>query len=129
MREWIAWIAAFLGANGHYKPSAYALASDPIMMMLFVSAWLASAAACVAIGGTLMWRRASHITLSANAARVFGLMFVLIGFDFAMSATTVFVAVYRLKVVVLVLTAAVTATVVVLTVSQVFGATRGDKDE
>lgn len=31
MTDWLAWILCALGV-GHHRPSAYALASDPIMM-------------------------------------------------------------------------------------------------
>ena len=125
-----AWWNTLLGAlgAGHFRPSAYALMSDPIMMMLFVSAWAATASACFAIGITLMWRRWTHITMSANAASVYGAMFLLFGIDFLMSSVTVFVAVYRLKVVVLGLTAAVTVTTAILTISRIFGAARDDRE-
>ena len=126
MTDSLVWILGALGA-GHYRPSSYALASDPIMMMLFVSAWTTTSVACMAIGATLMWRRWKHITMSANAASVYGAMFLLIGFDFFMSAVTVFVAVYRLKVVILGLTAAVTVTVAIATISRIFGAARDNR--
>ena len=128
MSAWLTSLLDVLGV-GHYRPSAYALASDPIMMMLFVSAWSTTSLACFAIGASLMWRRWKHITMSANAASVYGAMFLLIGFDFLMSAVTVFVAVYRLKVVVLGLTAAVTVTVAILTISRIFGAVRDERGE
>lgn len=45
MTAWLVWIGEALGV-GRYKPSLYALSSDPIMMALFVSGWGATAAAC-----------------------------------------------------------------------------------
>lgn len=128
MSDWLTWILGVLGAS-HYRPSAYALASDPIMMMLFVSAWSTTAVACLAIGVTLMWRRWSHLTMSASACSIYGAMFLLIGIDFLVSAATVFIAIYRLKVVILGLTAAVTTTVAILTISRIFGAARDDRGE
>lgn len=126
MSDWLTWILGALGV-GHYRPSAYALASDPIMMMLFVSAWSTTAVACMAIGATLMWRRWSHLTMSANACSIYGAMFLLIGVDFLVSAATVFIAIYRLKVVILGLTAAVSTTVAILTITRIFGAARDDR--
>lgn len=120
---WLTWLAAILGAE-RYRPGVYALASDPVMTVLFVSGWVSMAAACTAIGVALMWRRWSHVTLSANAASVFGAMFLLIGLDFLTSATTLFLGIYRLKIVVLGFTAAVTVTTAILTISRIYGAAR-----
>ena len=128
MTAWLAWIAAALGA-GRYKPSAVALASDPIMMALFVSGWVAAGGAFLAIGAALLLRRWRHITMSPAAATLFGVLFILVGVDLWMSATTVFFAVYRLKVLLLGLTAAVAVTTAVLTIAQIFGAARGVRGE
>lgn len=126
MTAWLTWLAAILGAE-RYRPSAYALASDPIMMMLFVTGWAATAAACIALGVALMRRRWGYITMNGNAQSLYGALFVLVGCDFLTSATTVFLAVYRLKIVVLGLTAAVTVTTAILTISRIYGAARVDK--
>ncbi|MDP4024471.1 hypothetical protein Q8W71_17740 [Methylobacterium sp. NEAU 140] len=124
MTCWLTRLLDLLGV-GHYRPSAYALASDPVMMALFVSGWAATALACIAVGVALMARRWAEITMSAGAARFYGALFILLGLDFLMSATTVFIAVYRLKVLVLGITAAVMVTTAIVTIGRIYGAQRG----
>lgn len=123
MNGWLIWLADILGAD-HYRPSRYALASDPFMMILFVASWVAAAGACFAIGAALMSNRRLNITISSRGVALFGALFILVGLDFTMRLTTVFVAVYRLKVVILGFSASVLVTTVILTIIRIFGTGR-----
>lgn len=123
MSGWLPFLADVLGAS-HYRPSRYALASDPVMMILFVAGWMAAAGGCFAIGATLVSRQRLNLTITSRGVQVFGALFILIGLDFALSATTVFTAVYRLKAVVLGMSAAVIVTTAILTITRIYGSGR-----
>lgn len=115
----LSWLAGVLGAD-RYHPSTVALSSDPVMKILFVSGWGAVFVACVAISLSLLLSRAPRITVSGRAITLYAVFILLLGLDHLMSATTVFVAIYRLKVVVLAAAAAVSLTLAALTVGQLF---------
>lgn len=120
-------LADILGAD-RYHPSTVALASDPVMKILFVSGWGAVFVGCTAIGLTLIFSHAQKVTVSRRAMILYAAFVILLGVDHLMSMTTVFVAVYRLKVVVLAATAAVSLMLAVLTAAQIFNI-RVDPDE
>jgi hypothetical protein len=113
-------VAGWLGAE-RYSQHAICLTNDPIMLILYVSAYGATALSYFTIGWVLVSRRVHIVELTPTAYVLYGSFIVLCGLAHSVDVLVLFTGVYRLHVVVLVAMATVSSVTAALTVYSVYG--------
>lgn len=113
-------VANFFGAD-RYQQHAICLTNDPILMILYVAADMATAVSYFVIGLTLLFKQAKGIAFSPAALKLFGAFIFLCGASHATMTLTLFSGMYRLDVLVRVAMAAVSSATAVFTALEVYG--------
>jgi len=118
MMDLLSQIAALLGAE-RYSQHAICLTNDPVMIFLFVSGDIITAASYFTIGLSLIYYRTRVVEFSVVARGLYGAFIFLCGASHAAEVLTMFTGVYRLDVAITAAMAVVSAFTAVVTWNEI----------
>jgi hypothetical protein len=101
-----------------YVPHSYCLAGDPVLMTLYLSGDFVIFLSYVVIGVSLMFTDPTRINLTPAMRVMYGAFIFFCGLSHFTKTMTLFSGIYRLDVLVVFITAAVSAVCAVITAQQ-----------